>query len=230
MNTRRALTLATVVATTGLMLVLTAFSASSGSDKKITKTWNFEDTAVGKLPAGWNVEATNQRGPLATWQVTEDTTAPSGKHVLALTKTTRPFGGTFNLCWTDSISFLDGEITVHFKAMRGVEDQGGGVIWRAQDKDNYYISRANPLENNFRVYYVKAGARRMLASARIKLTHGIWYTLRIVHRGTHIEGFLNGKKMLDAKDSTFSRPGGVGLWTRADAETEFDDFTCTLEK
>jgi len=212
------------------MLVLTAFTARPGSDKKVTKTWTFEDTAVGKLPAGWKVEATNQRGPLATWQVVADTTAPSGKQALALTKITRAFGGTFNLCWTDSVSFLDGEITVHFKAIKGEEDQGGGVVWRVRDKDNYYISRANPLENNFRIYYVKEGARRTLASARIKLTHGVWYELKIAHHSNHIEGFLNGEKMLTTSDSTFSRAGGVGLWTKADAETEFDDFALTLKK
>ncbi|MFQ5675352.1 MAG: hypothetical protein ACE5G1_05600 [bacterium] len=97
MKTQKALTLVTLVTTIGLAMILAAFSTSPGNDAKLTRNWDFEDVAVGTLPAGWKVEATNQRGPLAVWQVIEDTTAPSGKQVLALTRITRSFGGTFNL-------------------------------------------------------------------------------------------------------------------------------------
>ncbi len=187
--------------------------------------WDFEDVPVGELPAGWKVEATNGRGPLATWQVVEDNTAPSGAHVLAMTSPNHTFGGTFNVCWTDTISFLDGEIQVRFKAVEGEEDQGGGVIWRAQDKDNYYIARFNPLENNFRIYYVRDGARKTLADVKIALPAGKWHTLRIVQHGDQFEGFLNGKKLLDGTDDLFTKPGGLGVWTKADAVTSFDDFS-----
>ena len=118
----------------------TASNASNAS-------WNFDDVPVVKIPVGWKVDATNRKGPLATWQVIKDTTAPSGDHVLAMTSPNHTFGGTFNICWTDTVSFLDGEIEVHFKAVKGEEDQGGGVIWRVQDKENYYIARFNPLVN-----------------------------------------------------------------------------------
>ncbi len=198
--------------------------------KEDTINYTFENIEPGKIPAGWRVEATNQRGPLATWQVVKDTTAPSGKKVLALTSPNHTFGGTFNLCWTDEIKFLNGEITVHFKANTGEEDQGGGVIWRAQDNDNYYISRYNPLENNFRIYYVKDGARRMLASARLKLPSHIWHIMKIVHNGNTISGYLNGKKYLIVEDNTFDEAGGIGLWTKADAATSFDDFEVSVEK
>ena len=191
---------------------------------------DFENLAPGKIPANWKVEATNQRGPLATWQALKDTTAPSGKNVLALTKPNHTFGGTFNLCWTRQIKFLNGVIKVQFKANSGVEDQGGGVIWRAIDKDNYYISRYNPLENNFRIYYVKDGARRMLASARIKLPAHVWHELKIAQHGEKISGYLNGKKLLEVKDFTFGKAGGVGLWTKADAVTSFDDFSVKEKK
>lgn len=195
-----------------------------GSSKKTGVTLTFEDVKTGSLPTGWKVEATNQKGALATWQVITDTTAPSGKKVLALTKTNHSFGGTFNLCWTPAIAFLNGEIKLKFKANTGEEDRGGGVIWRAQDRGNYYISRYNPLENNFRIYYVKDEARKILASARIKLPSGKWHELKITQHGIHISGYLNGKKLLDVDDSTFTKPGGVGLWTKADAVTSFDDF------
>jgi len=195
-----------------------------GLQKATKVNLDFESVSAGKLPAGWKIEATNQQGPLANWQVIEDNTAPSGHKVLALTKTNHSFGGTYNLCWTKGINFLNGEIKVMFKANTGIEDQGGGVIWRVKDKNNYYISRYNPLENNFRIYYVKDGARRMLASARINLPAGNWYELKIIQDGKKITGFLNGKKLLEVEDNTFSNVGGTGLWVKADGVTSFDDF------
>ena len=187
--------------------------------------WDFEDIASGGLPDGWKVEATNQKGPLASWQAVTDATAPSGKQVLALTRIDHPFGGTFNLCWTDEVPFLDGRVSVRFKAVKGEEDQGGGVIWRARDRENYYIARFNPLENNFRIYYVRDGARKTLASTRVSLPAGQWHTLEILQQGNHFEGYLNGEKLLEGSNDLFTAPGGVGLWTKADAVTSFDDFS-----
>ena len=131
----------------------------SGEDKGVASTWTFDDTDAGELPEGWRVEGTNQRGPLATWIVKADTSAPSGPSVLALTDTKEGWGGTFNLCWTDGVKFTDGVIEVKVKSGTGLEDQGGGIIWRVHDRDNYYIARWNPLEDNFRVYSVKDGSR-----------------------------------------------------------------------
>jgi len=188
-------------------------------------SWNFDDVPVGKLPTGWTVDATNRKGPLPTWQVIKDETAPSSDYVLAMTSPNHTFGGTFNICWTDTVSLLDGEIKVRFKAVKGEEDQGGGVIWRVQDKENYYIARFNPLEDNFRIYYVRDGARKTLADARIALPSGKWHALKIVQHGNRFEGYLNGKKLLDGTDNLFTKPGGVGLWTKADAVTSFDNFS-----
>ncbi len=195
--------------------------AEEGDTKQ---AYSYEDVAVGGLPTGWNVAATNRKGPLATWSVVEDPTAPSGKRVLAMTAQNHEFGGTFNICWTDTTAFLDGQIEVRFKAVEGIEDQGGGVIWRVQDKENYYIARFNPLENNFRIYYVRDGARKTLADIRVALPAGEWHTMKIVHRGTRMEGHLGGKKLLEATDDQFASSGGVGLWTKADAVTSFDDL------
>ncbi len=210
------------------LFIVLNFSDCSAQEKHPEKNngikLSFETVKVGQLPEGWKVEATNPKGPLATWKVIKDPSAPSVKKVLALTKINHFFGGTFNLCWTNKIQFLDGVIEVKFKANTGSVDQGGGVIWRAQDKNNYYIARYNPLENNFIIYYVKNGARRMLASARIKLPAHKWYGMKIVQSGVNIFGYLNGKKLLDVKDKTFMNAGGVGLWTKSDAVTSFDDF------
>ncbi|NOZ73834.1 MAG: DUF1080 domain-containing protein [FCB group bacterium] len=186
---------------------------------------NFDDLTGGEIPPGWRIEATNQRGPLATWETESDSTAPSPPLVLALKRPNHTFGGTYNLCWTSQIQFLNGVISVFFKANTGVEDRGGGVIWRARDRDNYYIARYNPLESNFRIYYVKEGARRMLASARIVLPAQIWYKMKIIQEGNHIRGFLNGEKLLEVTDDTFPGSGGVGLWTKADAVTSFDNLS-----
>ncbi len=190
-------------------------------------SWNFDDVPTGKLPPGWHVDATNSRGPLPTWQVIVDKTAPSGEHALAMTRPNHRFGGTFNICWTDRISFLDGEIDVRFKAIAGEEDQGGGLIWRVQDKNNYYIARFNPLENNFRIYTVHHGTRKTLADTRIALPAGQWQRLKIVQHGNRFEGYLNGRKLLTGSNDLFAKAGGVGLWTKADAVTSFDDFTVT---
>ncbi len=192
--------------------------------------FTFDELHGGVLPAGWKGQATNRRGPLATWKVTKDSSAPSGNKVLSLVKVNHTFGGTFNLCWTDRVHFLNGEIAVKFRANSGLEDQGGGVIWRVRDKDNYYICRYNPLEKNFRIYYVKDGARRMLASARIQLPAHQWHGLKITMNGDQMAGYLNGKKLLEVKDHTFPEAGGVGLWTKADAATSFDDFEIHLQK
>jgi len=186
---------------------------------------DFDGVAPGGLAAGWIVDATNRRGTLARWKAAADPAAPSPPNVLQAIPRPDTFGGTYNLCWTSSIPFLDGEIEVKLRANTGHEDQGGGPVWRVIDGDNYYIARYNPLEHNFRVYTVRKGARRMLDSAsRIPIPAGQWLTIRIVQHGDHIVCFLDGKKYLDIHDTTFTKPGGVGLWTKADAATSFDDF------
>lgn len=206
-----------------LLLFPLVILASKKTEGKLLK-FDFENVPLGKLPAGWKVEATNPRDVLATWQVIEDTTAPSGNKVLSLTDASHSFGSTYNLCWTNAIEFLNGEITVKFKANTGKEDQGGGVIWRAKDRNNYYIARFNPLEDNFRIYYVKDGLRRMLASARIHLQAHVWHSMKITVKDKLFEGYLNGKKLLSVKSDVFNEAGGVGLWTKADAATSFDDL------
>ncbi len=103
-------------------------------------------------------------------------------------------------------------------------DQGGGPIWRVKDQNNYYIARWNPLENNFRVYYVKDGKRVQLDSADVDVSASEWHTIRIEHNGDQITGFLDGKELLEVTDSAFPEGGGVGLWTKADAASFFDDL------
>ena len=188
--------------------------------------WTFDDVAQGGLPKGWKIDATNPSGKLAEWKVVADADAPSKPNVLTITRINDTSGSVFNVCWTRDAVFQDGEIEVKIRANTGEEDQGGGVIWRVRDANNYYIARYNPLESNFRLYYVKNGARRQLASARsIDIKAGKWFTLKIVQHGDKMEGYLNGKKYIEATDKTFTEPGGIGLWTKSDAASSFDDFS-----
>ena len=111
------------------------------------------------------------------------------------------------------------------KAVKGQKDQGGGLVWRYKDNNNYYIARMNPLEDNFRVYKVVAGKRTQLATQEdLKVPVGEWHRIKIEQEGDHIECCLDGKKYLDAKDSTFMEAGKIGLWSKADAQSHFDDL------
>jgi hypothetical protein len=207
-------------------LITLRFSGGATAPTPADSRWSFDSDA--DLPPGWKIEATNQRGELASWIVAEDQDAPSKPNVLALVDTRGSFGGTFNLCWTDGVRFTDGVIAVKVRADTGREDQGGGPIWRARDKDNYYIARWNPLEGNFRLYSVKDGARKMLETATVEADPTGWHTISIEHRGDEIVCSLDGEELLRARDATFPGPGGVGLWTKADAATSFDDLSIIL--
>lgn len=184
----------------------------------------FDADAVGGPPKGWKVDGTNQDGPMATWEVAADPTAPSGPNVLRMSRENHTSEGTFNLCWTDQIQFKNGELFVRFRADAGVEDQGGGILWRARSNQDYYVCRVNPLEHNFRLYWVKDGRRKQIAGCDVDIPKGEWHVLSVKHVGTRIECAIDGEVLLATDDPTFPEAGAVGLWTKADAVTSFDDF------
>jgi hypothetical protein len=184
----------------------------------------FDRMTPGVLPEGWRVAGTHQNGALATWSVVADPGASSPPNVLALTAATHGSGTTFNLCWDTASRFQDGTFELALRADGGEEDQGGGPIWRAKDEDNYYVCRANPLESNFRLYVVKDGERTQLASAEAKLVAGSWHTIRVEQAGPRIVCTLDGSVRLEAEDASLPEAGCVGLWTKADARTSFDDL------
>ena len=185
--------------------------------------WHFDEDQPGEPPKGWSIRETTPTESLATWEVISDKTAPSRPHVMALSQTTN-YNGTFNLAIAEGTSFKDIDLTIRVKAVSGEEDQGGGPIWRCRDQNNYYICRFNPLESNFRVYFVKDGKRKQLDSVQIATEPGKWYTLRVKMVGEDISCYLDGKRLLEAEDNTFSESGMIGLWTKADAVTYFDDL------
>ncbi len=188
------------------------------------KTWHFDQCRCGAVPVSWSIRETNPTESPATWKVVEDPTAPSGRNVMALTKSAN-YDHTYNLAIAENGSFRDLDLIVRVKAVSGTEDQGGGPIWRCRDENNYYISRFNPLESNFRVYVVRDGKRRQLDSVKVDLQADRWYKVRVTMVGDKITCYLDGQKMLEAADGTFIEAGMVGLWTKADAVTSFDDLT-----
>jgi hypothetical protein len=192
-----------------------------GADAGNGVRWTFEDAAPDRLPEGWSSAKTGT-GPGSVWKVVEDESAPSGKHVLAQTSAAaaRPL---FNLCVLDEASYGGVRFTVSFKAVTGTVDQGGGPVWRYQDADNYYICRHNPLEDNFRVYKVVGGVRTQLASVDLTAEAGKWHTIEVVMLDNKIVCSINGNK-LEVRDGAITMSGKVGLWTKADAVTYFDDF------
>jgi hypothetical protein len=197
------------------------------ADEK-TRTFRFTKAEVGKLPAGWKAEHTGQ-GEGSVWRVIEDDTTPS-KSGCVLAQTAESPNAYFNVCVAEDTSFKDGDISVAFKAIRGKNDQGGGIVWRYQDPNNYYIARMNPLEDNYRVYKVVAGKRVQLDTKEgLKVKGGEWHRLKIDMQGDHIQCYLDGEKLLDAMDDAFKNAGKVGLWSKSDAQTYFDDFKVTAK-
>jgi len=179
------------------------------------RTWNFDSDGPGAIARGF-------KGETGDWKVIADQTAPSQPNALA--QSAKNSGSTFNLTLVDGTAYKDLELSVKMKALAGKEDQGGGLVWRAKDAKNYYVVRYNPLEDNYRFYKVEKGKRIELQSADIKLGQG-WHTLTVSMKGDRIECLLDGKKLIEAKDSTFGEAGKIGLWTKADAQSHFDVLT-----
>lgn len=192
-----------------LLCIVLAASACL-ADEPAKKLWSFDDQTAGKLPAGFV-------GEVGTWSVAD---AAGGK---VLAQTAKNPNSVFNVMLIDGTKSSDVDLTVKFKAVAGEFDQGGGLIWRAQDAKNYYVARYNPLEDNYRLYHVVGGKRTLIQNADIEHTDG-WHTLRVAMHGKHIECFYDGKKYLEKDDDTLAGPGRIGLWTKADAQTYFDDL------
>jgi hypothetical protein len=184
----------------------------------IAETINFDDMKSGAAPAGWI--ATQTGSGRAKWSVEKDDSAPSKPNVLK-----QSGQATFPVCIKNDTSLKDGVVEVKFKPVAGKEDQAGGVIWRVQDANNYYISRANALEDNVTIYHTINGKRVAFKNINTKVTSGVWHTLRVDFKGNKFTVTFDGNKVIDATDESFANAGKVGVWTKADSVTLFDDFT-----
>lgn len=179
--------------------------------------WSFDDAPSDGLPAGWSAVETNGGGTPARWGAT-------GDGAIAVIESGNA-GETFNLALAPVDEPVgDLELNVRVRADGGSEDQGGGPAWRIGSGDDYYLCRLNPLEGNFRAYAVRGGKREMLDSADVDLEAGRWYDVRVRMIGSRMRCALDGVVLLDARDATHAA-GSVGLWTKADATTAFDELT-----
>jgi len=194
-----------------LPLIAALISGMSLAAEAAKKTGDFEKDEPGKIAKSFSNE-------VGQWEVAKD----GDNHVLH--QKAKNEDATFNVTLVQGTSYKDIDLSVRLKAVAGDIDRGGGLVWRARDSKNYYIARYNPLEDNFRVYKVQDGKRTQFQSAKLPGDDN-WHTLRVTMVGTKIVCYLDGQKYLEVEDATFSQAGKIGLWSKADAQSYFDDLT-----
>ena len=178
---------------------------------------NFDSIPTGELPPGWIAGVTGKGAP--RWAVAADASAPSRPNVLK-----QSGSGTFPWCVDKGSSLADGFVEVKMKPVSGREDQAGGVVWRWKDGDNYYVARANALEDNVSLYHTTAGRRVTIKYVDAPVARDAWHTLRVEFSGKRIRVVFDGVTRIDVEDAHIAGAGSVGVWTKADSVTLFDDF------
>ena len=214
----------TVANATQINRVIIENSNNPGSDI----TFDFENYIAGKLASDWSQYFTGSGG--TNWKIIDD----NGNKVMAQLYSDNP-ENHFNVVVNNKVIAKDMKMTVRLKGVTGEYDKGGGLVWRFTDKNNYYVVRANPEEDNVVLYKMENGKRSDLPLVGKGRTYGVdvdklglgWNTLSLMVKGDLFTVFLNGKELFKVKDSTFTKKGKVGLWSKADAVTYFDDFKIT---
>jgi len=198
-----------------------------------TQTVNFDSAKLGAVPPGWTA-VTPESGSVSRWEIVKDPSAPSPPYVFAhVCHDAAP--GRPPMAIFDRTSVKDGDLSVKLKPVAGKEDRDGGIIWRYQDPKNYYLLRANALDNDIMLYKVEDGKRIALASKGAASSFGVkhpvpanqWSMLKVQFRGPLFSVYFNHKRLFEVMDSTFRQPGKVGLWTKENSITYFDDFRIT---
>jgi hypothetical protein len=192
-------------------------------------TVNFEADAVGGPPKGWTATRTGTGNP--QWTVEDDATAPSHSRIVK-----QSGNATYPVLLKSDTNIKDGFIEVKFKPIAGAEDRAAGLVWRAKDANNYYVLRANALEDNVVLYKTVNGVRRPLDivgraggyGIKIAVPANQWGTLRVEFKGSRFKAIYNGQTVFEVEDKTFADAGMVGLWTKADSVTLFDAITYGL--
>jgi hypothetical protein len=187
---------------------------------------SFEGTRTGVAPEGWTATRTGSGDP--KWTVESDDTAPSKSNVLQ-----QSGNATYPLLLKNDTDIKDGFVEVKFKAVAGSQDRAAGIVWRAKDANNYYVTRANALEDNVVLYKTVNGVRSPLDIVGRKGGYGIniavpantWHSLRVDFKGSRFSVSFNGRQVFEVEDSTFTGAGKVGLWTKADSLTLFDEVS-----
>ncbi|MES2790837.1 MAG: hypothetical protein V4719_14590, partial [Planctomycetota bacterium] len=188
------------------------FAADAPSGQRV---WNFDTDVVGQAPVGF-------RTAVGAWSVAAD----GNNKVLA--QTALSADAVFNVILRPDIVFSDVTLSVRLKAVKGVVDQGGGLVWRVKNAKTYYVARFNPLEDSLRVYKVLDGKRSQLGSVKAPGDTD-WHTLRVTMQGSKIGCFLDDKIQIEVEDASIRGYGRVGLWSKSDAQSYFDDFVASGE-
>jgi hypothetical protein len=178
----------------------------------------FDQDKAGATPGQWSCGVTGDGTPI--WTVQRDSTAPSRPHVLV-----QSGRGAFPWCVRPDVELADGFVEVMFKPLTGQQDQAGGVIWRWADANNFYVARANALENNVSLYRMQQGRRITLKYVDAPVPGRQWSTLRVEFEGRRIRVLLNRKLHIEFEDPHASVAGNVGVWTKSDSVTAFDEFS-----
>jgi hypothetical protein len=212
-------------------LTLVILAASTMVGYAASRTFGFDGDVVGQPPRGFVFGHTAKVGAPGTWVVQAEGT----NHYLAQTgaDATR---SRFPVAVASDVSAADVDVSVRFRPISGRVDQAAGLVWRYQNEDNYYLVRANALENNVVLYKVERGRRTDLPlkgagrtyGKAAEVPRGQWSTLRVVATGPLFEVSLNGVTLYEVEDATFTAAGRVGVWTKADSVTHFDDLTIVM--
>jgi hypothetical protein len=178
----------------------------------------------GAAPPGFSFALT-EGGPIAAWKVVADPTAAAQKAIAQTSQDRTDY--RFPLAVYQPITAKDVDVTVHFKPVEGKVDQAGGIAVRLAGPDNYYVVRANALEDNVRFYRVVGGRRQQIQGANLKVATNQWHMLGLRAEGDRFTVSFDGKPLFTAQDSTFTSPGKVALWTKSDSVTHFDTIAIT---
>lgn len=215
-----------------LLVLVTIFVAqevvSLSHAEQAPVLWQFDTESPGTLPADFVVGTLFDGRPAGEWKILQSDRAKSPPQVLGQLQRTGAEHAYKMLLLRGTVR-TDVDVQVSFLPIEGKADMGGGLIWRAADDRNYYLTRANPLEQNIRIYRVVKGVRHLLNNFDQTIDVRHWHTLRVVNRGCRIEVFYDEKRVFDLCDNAFTQ-GQVGLWTKSDAVTYFDDFRLQLLK
>jgi hypothetical protein len=205
----------------GLQLVLGAVVAQAETASPVP-AWNFDREQPGTLPSEFSIGTLFDGRPAGDWQVLATDRTKSPPHVFAqvMAKGTEH---AYKVVLIKEAIASDLNLEVSFLPIQGQADMGGGLIWRAADDRNYYLTRANPLEQNIRVYRVEKGVRHLLQNFDQTIDVRQWHTLRVTHQGCRVNIFYDDKQVFDLCDKTF-HAGMIGLWTKSDAVTYVDDL------
>ncbi|MBX9926710.1 MAG: hypothetical protein K2Y05_10150 [Hyphomicrobiaceae bacterium] len=208
-----------------IALITVAIAVPAGA----AETFTFDDQGPETPPAGFTEAVTGDGGP-AIWRIRK---APGEQRGNVLVQTSaEPIDARFPLLINDTLTTADVDLAVRFQVLSGAIDQAAGLVWRYRDPANYYLVRATALEDNVVLYKVENGRRSVVprlgqgspSGHKAAVIKGAWNILTVKVRGTRFSVGLNGKALYEVEDATFVTPGKVGLWTKSDSVTMFDDF------